>query len=88
MPTKELNDFGHLKIHPNPADNDVNIDIENFSDLSHLKVYDIVGNCVLNQNLLKVRNQNIDVSKLINGTYSVVFNFNNGSITKKIVIVR
>ena len=76
----------NLRIYPNPADNKVNI-ISNFSKGAELRIYNMLGNIVYNQNLT-ANVTVIDVSEYKKGVYFVnILEKSSGkSVIEKLII--
>ena len=62
-------------ITPNPTDNHIYIDFFSTSEISILKIYDILGSCILEKNICELSNINnriyIDVSNFNPGLYFI-----------------
>lgn len=69
---------------PNPATNSISLIYESNEILTSLKIYDIFGNIVYHSNEININS--IDVSDLANGSYSVVYEFENHIQTEKLII--
>jgi len=86
----EINDSGVISVYPQPAKDNLNIDIKSSNnDESRLDLYDIQGkvllSTVVNQNSDNVR---LDVSELNSGIYFVKVQSKNNLHTKKIQIIK
>lgn len=68
----------NIKIYPNPVNNTITIDIDNFSPLE-LNLYDIIGRLILKQNLFNRINK-VDLNKIINGIYFLNLKNDKGTI--------
>lgn len=62
----------NFKIYPNPAKNELNIELNEISDILETKIYNVLGNLVINQNSTNIQNRKIDISILDSGVYFVV----------------
>ncbi|WP_372935543.1 polysaccharide lyase family 7 protein [Seonamhaeicola sp.] len=77
----EINNTSEVKLWPNPATNQVNIE---FNNIFHtLKVYDYIGKLVVNQ---PIKNNLIDTSNLKSGLYIFQLSGNNSTVSKTIII--
>ena len=88
VPTFEV---ASLKMYPNPADNQVNIELSNFKNVNSVNItfLSITGKVVLTKNVQVSGNtyfESFDVSSLATGTYFVQFEANGEVITKQFVI--
>ena len=86
----EINDSGVISVYPQPAKDNLNIDIKSSNnDENRLDLYDIQGkvllSTVVNQNSDNVR---LDVSELNSGIYFVKVQSKNNLHTKKIQIIK
>jgi beta-glucanase (GH16 family) len=77
----------HIKVYPNPARNDLNIQMND--DVDDLEVIDLLG--AEGELLMSISNFNdgivtIDVSEFSKGTYILVFYFFNNTLVKNFVI--
>ncbi|HLN54019.1 MAG TPA: choice-of-anchor J domain-containing protein [Lentimicrobium sp.] len=76
-----------VSIYPNPSNSVVNIELTN--EISHLVIYNSVGQVVNEMNIAKDKMIQIDVRSYESGAYLVKFITNNGeSFTKKLAVTR
>ncbi|XZF15217.1 peptide-N-glycosidase F-related protein [Chitinophagaceae bacterium MMS25-I14] len=69
-----------IKAYPNPAQNAVQVNIEGIQDVKGtLQVFDALGRTVLTAICDKAQNE-INISSLVNGAYSVVFTDNHNTV--------
>lgn len=84
--TLSTNDFeisSRLKVYPNPATNNVTIDLKEL-DNSSLEVLDINGRLLFTQKLSNTSNS-INIDNLSSGMYLFKVNSNQGSATSKVI---
>ena len=74
-----------IELYPNPTKQYVNIILPNFSDVKSISVYNLLGKKVLDKSEIN-KNNLIDISKLISGTYFISIETNENIITKKLII--
>ena len=79
-------DFGQLRIYPNPATDLLYIDVEKAEELSSISITDLVGRTVHVQATSQQKTV-VDLSGLARGVYQVNLHSNNGTATKKIVLL-
>ena len=60
-------------LYPNPASDIVTIDLAQYINLSIVKVYNLEGKIMFEQNLNGLNKMTIDVNSFSNGTYTVQF---------------
>lgn len=73
-----------ITLFPNPVDNVLNFKTSNFSNVSKVSIYDLIGNQILKDK--NVINDNIDISNLSKGIYLIKMTTTNDEIiTKKII---
>jgi hypothetical protein len=71
-PIDSKTEFNTELIFPNPADDIITINLDNFVDnIDLLKITDLTGRAVIEQKIIGFKSLNINVSKLANGTYFV-----------------
>jgi 3',5'-cyclic AMP phosphodiesterase CpdA len=81
----ELNDPVAVYISPNPATDNITVDAKNSrSTILDLRIYDVVGNLVLEKSITGNKT-NIDVSSFSKGMYFLKVKAENGTIVKKFV---
>ena len=80
---KVLNDEHQVKIYPNPATNNLTVDLSKYNN-AQISIIDITGKVVLNTNTTKSTNV-FDVSNLNKGVYFVKIISDNNTITKQFV---
>jgi hypothetical protein len=78
------NNLEHVSLFPNPSDG--NITINNLDAASVLRVYDVTGRIVHEQQLMPNASQQVNVSFLENGMYSFSLENESGSVREEIVI--
>lgn len=84
--TKDLVDANvNLKMSPNPATVEVNITVSNETPIRSFYVYDITGKVVRAINNINTSNVVLKRESLQNGLYLIRMNFDNGTLTKKII---
>lgn len=76
----------NLSIYPNPASNNVVIQLTNAQTSSKISIKNILGAEVYSESNLGQNNLSIDVSRWSKGTYFVQLNSDKGNITRKLVI--
>lgn len=79
------NDYSDIKIWPNPTEGVINLKYSSFWVNSTLSIYDISGKIILKNILNKFSNQ-ISLSRLPKGTYSIVIRKDGKVINQKIVL--
>lgn len=78
------NTNNEITLFPNPVDNVLNFQTSNFSNVSKVNIYDLIGNQIIKDK--NVINDNIDISNLSKGIYLIkMTTTNNETITKKII---
>jgi hypothetical protein len=87
---QDINDSEIIDVYPQPAKDNLNIDIKfSHNDVSRLDLYDIQGkvllSTVVNQNS---NNVSLDVSELNSGIYFVKVQSENNLYTKKVQIIK
>ncbi len=81
--------FQSISVYPNPSSSGIyTIDLGNNSDNALVKVYDIVGNMILEKEINAENKLSIDLSNKANGSYFIQIRSNNTITTKKITIVK
>lgn len=78
-----------FSIYPNPAKNNVNIKINGINEDVMANIYDVSGRLIMQKNLNPTNNQidnNLDVSKLAKGIYTVSIQNERINKTQKLVI--
>ena len=77
-----------FSVFPNPTSSFININIEAFENVSKIMVFDVLGNTVIETSHNIKANNQLNTSKLSNGTYfcSVVFN-NSTTHTQKLMVI-
>ena len=74
-----------LSISPNPANDFVNISNTENIRVSNIKITDLNGRVIKQNNFDNVSNINLNVSDLSSGVYMMNINTNKGSTVKKII---
>jgi len=79
----------NFELFPNPADNEITINLASESNAKEIVVYDVLGEINLMQTISSSINMKVDISELKNGTYFYsVINNNKQTIAKgKLVII-
>ncbi|HTA60926.1 MAG TPA: T9SS type A sorting domain-containing protein [Bacteroidia bacterium] len=83
---KTVNTANDVNIYPNPAQNNFTIEANTNGNKTMLFLFDVNGRLVLNQFIQD--KTTVDVSGLNAGVYSLNITNNNGTLTKKLVIVK
>ena len=78
----EISNNDKVVIYPNPANDNINIDVKNYNEII---ITDISGKVVMNLDSASIQNNTIDISNLSNGIYFVTINSDDSSITKKLI---
>jgi hypothetical protein len=78
----EINKNDNIIIYPNPANDNINIDVKNYNEII---ITDISGKVVINLDSASTQNNTIDVSNLSNGIYFVTIKSDEQLITKKLI---
>ena len=80
----DINDSNSkLSIFPNPTNNNLNVSSENY--IHAIKIFDMSGTLVLNHNCYS-KNENIDLSNLAKGFYSIQISNKNTNVKRKLII--
>lgn len=79
---KDVNYNTHTKIYPNPAIDGLTIECSDKG--SKLSIYNIVGELVIQKDLINSKNE-IDISNLQNGMYVIITESVKGSIQQKLI---
>lgn len=81
-----INDIGittpMVLFYPNPFDKELTIESE--QRIENIFIYNVLGECVMNNNALST-NAKIDLSSLPNGTYFIKYEIDDAVLTKKII---
>ena len=77
------NDFDNIVIYPNPANDVLNFNGSQLSDVDFIRINEISGKEVYRSNALEINS--IDVSSLAKGVYFLTFEGNQKSVTKKFI---
>ena len=78
----EINKNDNIVIYPNPANDNINIDVKNYNEII---ITDISGKVVMNLDSASTQNNTIDISNLSNGIYFVTIKSDRQLITKKLI---
>jgi uncharacterized protein YjdB/putative hemolysin len=70
-----------FNVHPNPATNELFLNLDGIRDISAIKIMDTQGKMVMKLSNPK-GNNTLDISKLINGTYIIVVETERGQLKK------
>lgn len=81
--TEMANNKAKLNIYPNPAVNTLTIDGGVSNQLNKIKVYDVLGNVLVNELIDGERKHDIDISPFTKGVYFAEIVSANGTIVKK-----
>ena len=76
----ELNKNNDITIYPNPANNVINIEGSDLSQVSIL-ITDIMGRVVDQSNVTQISNTSLDISNIPAGTYQLTMLKGNGGIS-------
>jgi len=76
----------NIEIFPNPACDEITIDIPGLYQNSNIVIYSPLGEKIINTSLTLSENK-IDISNLYTGLYFIQINFNNRIYTKKILFI-
>lgn len=85
---KDINELFDLAMYPNPANNSVNIEIKQGSEMQKIVLYDMKGLMVYNSEDIKLQSTTINISNLPDGYYIVQIISNNKVYQRKLSIVR
>ena len=79
-----VEEFGlsNVKIHPNPAHNNLHIDL-NTSTETHVQIYSLLGQRVLQRTIQN--SEIIELNQLSNGVYILRLTQDNNTISKKLI---
>lgn len=83
LPDESIN---KLQVYPNPTKDKIYFQLMENLELSSIKIYNLLGQEVMDGTKEGSQNKTLDVSTLSNGVYLVKFGTTNGTITKKIII--
>lgn len=73
-----------FKVYPNPANDILNIQIPSANDITTLRIFDVLGKSVLEQNITESSRQ-LDISSMAPGLYIMSFKSGNSSKTFKLI---
>ncbi|MHB8259903.1 MAG: T9SS type A sorting domain-containing protein [Bacteroidia bacterium] len=76
-----------ITIYPNPANGIINVKLGIMNETATIEIYNTIGECVHRQ-IVKSSNSQIDVSDLSEGVYNISLQSKEGTINKRIVIVK
>lgn len=77
-------EFFEFKVFPNPANDILNVQIPTINDITTLRIFDVLGKFVLEQNLTESSSQ-LDMSSMAPGLYIMTFQSGNASKTFKLI---
>jgi len=77
---------GGVSIYPNPANEMVNINVNDQSDIQQISIFDITGKCVVSQLANQPNFAQVSVKHLNKGLYVTVVQTSSGTSTKKLII--
>jgi subtilisin family serine protease/photosystem II stability/assembly factor-like uncharacterized protein len=83
----DLQDFGNIKIIPNPSSESVMISTNEEIKFNNVKIIDLMGNEIININGFS-SNSRIDVSAIPVGVYYILMNSEKGTVQRKISVIR
>lgn len=76
-----------ISLYPNPSNGMVNIKFDNNVNQVTLKVYNSIGQIVINQNFDEINGEvNVDLSQFSKGVYSFSIQHNNQTTTKNVIL--
>lgn len=75
----------NLKLYPNPASGQINVELSSLSENSSLDIFDISGKIVYTQSLIQLENA-IDISGLDKGVYFITIQTGKNNYSEKIVV--
>lgn len=75
------NRFNEIKIYPNPVQNEINIEVEDYH-IADIKIIDVMGKVIINQSF---NTNKIDVFDLAKGVYFLRIKTKNSELVRKIV---
>ncbi len=79
-------DAEYIKVYPNPANNILNVDVEQTSNLNY-SIYSIYGN-VINKGLLYDSHSAIDISGISSGVYFISVTNGDKSVNSKVTFIK
>jgi hypothetical protein len=83
-----VNEASNLRVYPNPAQNELTINIENLiTNEAVLKIYDIYGKLITEHKIINSNNVKIDVTSMVNGIYYYTIEDNYDTKLKGKVII-
>jgi len=74
-----------LSVYPNPAGGILNVEWSEKADFATIKIYSLLGERVMQQDVLNGRATQLDVSKLSSGIYLLQVENANGKLVKRVV---
>ncbi|MFT6731721.1 MAG: serine protease AprX, partial [Glaciecola sp.] len=77
-------DFFEFKVYPNPVTDILNIQIPSVNDITTLRIFDVLGKLVLEQDITESSRQ-LDLSSMASGLYIMSFQSGNASKTFKLI---
>jgi endonuclease I len=78
--------FNEVTFYPNPANEELNISVQNYSGEINVQIYNIIGNLVYSEKSNINDNHKISLSEIDSGIYFVKITYGNFSNTQKIII--
>jgi subtilisin family serine protease len=77
-------EFFEFKVYPNPANDILNIQIPSANEITTLRIFDVLGKSVLEQDITESSSQ-LDMSSMASGLYIMSFQSGNASKTFKLI---
>ncbi|MAJ98578.1 MAG: hypothetical protein CMD07_04835 [Flavobacteriales bacterium] len=74
-----------INIYPNPSDNFINFNVENFNDSYKVEIFNSIGKTVISKEISNLSNK-ISIESISPGVYWARINFNDKFITKKFIV--
>ncbi len=84
----QITNITHLKVYPNPANNQLSISLPESTNSTKIEIYDMLGNKVIEQKTNATPLANIDVANLSEGNYFLRVIDANGQKTSRFSINR
>lgn len=75
-----------VSFYPNPASNELNIEVKNYTEELEVQIFNIIGNLVYNEKTNMNNNHKISLVQLESGIYFVKIIYGINHITKKILV--
>ena len=86
--SNSINDLGNsnLRIYPNPTINNINIELIESGFINSIKVYNLIGEKMLEISNLNVAKYTIELSRFPKGMYIIQINDSENSIVRKVML--